>query len=263
MCTEWGECWGGVAITADSKTNVSCWRYCKKCRPRASKPEQWTCPCVRDAEVTIKIIFERSSQKGGGGGRGFEKRVNRGPTLKFYCRPKALEKQHFGKSHFYCRSFFPRDAVTIILDNCPSSTVQGVGLERRKYPRIIVGENSCHFGAAYVRSLLRRGQASRDIQLNRHWERKRCSRLFQARKKSTKINFLGPETARWGGGLPREGAGVENFVPSLESLSSLGFEKRNLGCPGNFAGMSRTPGGVQKVCAKKVRAHFSFPIVGN
>ena len=28
--------------------------------------------------------------------------------------------------------------------------------------------------------------------------------------------------------------------------------------PGNFAGMSRTPGGVQKVCAKKVRAHFSF-----
>ena len=79
------------------------------------------------------------------------------------------------------------------------------------------------------------------------------------KKKSTKINFLGPETARWGGGLPREGVGVENFVPSLESLSSLGFEERNLGCPGNFAGTSRTPGGVQKVCAKKVRAHFSFP----
>ena len=79
---------------------------------------------------------------------------------------------------------------------------------------------------------------------------------FQARKKSTKINFLGPETARWGGGLPREGVVAENFVPSLESLSSLGFGERNLGCPGNFAGMSRTPGGVQKVCAKKVRAHF-------
>ena len=28
----------------------------------------------------------------------------------------------------------------------------------------------------------------------------------------------------------------------------------------NFVGMSRTRGGVQKVCAKKVRAHFSFPI---
>ena len=73
----------------------------------------------------------------------------------------------------------------------------------------------------------------------------------QSREKSTKINFLGPETARWGGGLPREGVVAEKFVLSLESLSSLGFEGRNLGCPGNFAGMSRTPGAVQKVCAKK------------
>ena len=51
-----------------------------------------------------------------------------------------------------------------------------------------------------------------------------------AREKSTKINLLGPETARWGGGLPRQGVVVENFVPSLESLSSLGFEEKNLGC---------------------------------
>ena len=78
--------------------------------------------------------------------------------------------------------------------------------------------------------------------------------VSQARKKSTKIKFLGPETARWGGGLPREGVVAENFVPALETLSSLGFEERNPGCPGNFAGMSRTPGGVQKVRAKKVRA---------
>ena len=62
-----------------------------------------------------------------------------------------------------------------------------------------------------------------------------------------------------GGGLPLEGVVAENFVPALESLSSLGFEERNLGCPRNFAGMSRTPGGVRKVCAKKLRAHFSFP----
>ena len=82
----------------------------------------------------------------------------------------------------------------------------------------------------------------------------------QARKKSTKIKFLGPETARWGGSLPRKGVVAEKFVPSLECLSSLGFEERNLGCPGNFAGMSRTPGGVPKVCAKKVCVHFSFPI---
>ena len=80
----------------------------------------------------------------------------------------------------------------------------------------------------------------------------------QARKKSTKIKFLGPETARWGGGLPREGVVAENFVPALETLSSLGFEERNPGCPGNFAGMSRTPAGVPKVCAKKLGAHFSF-----
>ena len=85
------------------------------------------------------------------------------------------------------------------------------------------------------------------------------SLINQARKKSTKIKFLGPETARRGGGLPREGVVAEKFVPSLETLSSLGFEERNPGCPGNFAGMSRTSGGVQKVCAKKVRAHFSFP----
>ena len=50
---------------------------------------------------------------------------------------------------------------------------------------------------------------------------------------------------------------------SLESLSSFGFEERNLGCPRNFAGLSRTPGGVQKVCVKKVRAHFSFPKSGS
>ena len=44
-----------------------------------------------------------------------------------------------------------------------------------------------------------------------------------------------------------------------KKLVSLGFEERNLGYPGSFAGMSRTPGGVQKVCAKNVCAHFSFP----
>ena len=82
--------------------------------------------------------------------------------------------------------------------------------------------------------------------------------MLQARKKSTKINFLGPETARWGGGLPHEGVVAEKFVPSLESLSFLGFEKRNLECPGDFGGKSGTPGGLQKVCAKKVCAHFCF-----
>ena len=62
---------------------------------------------LRDAEMTIKIIFERSSQKGVG--RGLEKRFNRGPILKFYCRPKAQEKRHFGKSRFYCLVDFSQE----------------------------------------------------------------------------------------------------------------------------------------------------------
>ena len=37
------------------------------------------CLAARDAEMTIKMLFERSSQKGGVGGR-FEKRVNGDPT---------------------------------------------------------------------------------------------------------------------------------------------------------------------------------------
>ena len=52
--------------------------------------------------------------------------------MKFYCRPKAKQKRHFGKSHFYCRRFFPGNTVTIILDNYPPSTLQGVGLGCRK-----------------------------------------------------------------------------------------------------------------------------------
>ena len=83
--------------------------------------------------------------------------------------------------------------------------------------------------------------------------------LRSGKKKSTKKNVLGPETAQWGGGLPLEGVVAENFVPALESLSSLGFEERNLGCPGNFAGMSRTPGGVQKVRATKTSCAFFVP----
>ena len=40
--------------------------------------------------------------------------------------------------------------MTIILDNYPPSTLQGVGLGGRKNPRIIVGENYCHFGGSYI-----------------------------------------------------------------------------------------------------------------
>ena len=40
--------------------------------------------------------------------------------------------------------------MTIILDNYPPSTLQGVGLGCRRNARIIVGENYCHFGASYL-----------------------------------------------------------------------------------------------------------------
>ena len=63
-----------------------------------------------------------------------------------------------------------------------------------------------------------------------------CVHKDQARKKSTKIDFWGPETARWGGGLPLEEVMAEKFVPSLESLSSLGVDGRNLGRPGILPG---------------------------
>ena len=65
---------------------------------------------------------------------------------------------------------------------------------------------------------------------------------ISGKKKSIKINFLGSETTWLGAGLPREGVAAEKFVPSLESLSSLGFEESLrgvwdvpgilLGCPG-------------------------------
>ena len=69
--------------------------------------------------------------------------------------------------------------------------------------------------------------------------------------------ILGLETARWGAGLSREGVVAKKFVPSLQSLSSLGFEERNLGCPGNFAGVCRTPGVVRKV----VHVHFFCSLI--
>ena len=76
----------------------------------------------------------------------------------------------------------------------------------------------------------------------------------QARKKrkSTKINFRGSGDCQGGGGLPREGAGVEKFVPSLESLFSLGFEGGNLGRPENLPGRPGPLGVFKKFVQKKL-----------
>ena len=40
-------------------------------------------------------------------------------------------------------------------------------------------------------------------------------------------------------------------LPPSKVFLFLGLEGRNLGCPGNFVGISRTAGGVRKDCAKK------------
>ena len=85
----------------------------------------------------------------------------------------------------------------------------------------------------------------------------RPSGLNSGRKKSTKINFLGPETARWGGGLPSEGVVAKKFVLSLESLSSLDFGERSLGCPGNFCRDIPDPCGCSKsLCKNSLCASF-------
>ena len=83
---------------------------------------------------------------------------------------------------------------------------------------------------------------------------------FSGKKKSTTITFLGPETARWGGGLRCEGVVVEKFVPFLESLSSLGFRREESGMSREFCrNVPPDPWGCSKSwCKKTVCAHFSF-----
>ena len=54
---------------------------------------------VRNAKMTIKIFIETSSQKGG--------------------RQGVRKEGTFGKSHFYCRRFFPGNTVTMIWTMTP------------------------------------------------------------------------------------------------------------------------------------------------
>ena len=91
------------------------------------------------------------------------------------------------------------------------------------------------------------------------------SQSKSGKKKSTKINFLGPETARWGGGLHAKGWWPKSSCsPSKVCLPWV--SKRGIwGCPGNFAGMSRTVRGVKKFVQKSLRkkslcAFFRSPL---
>ena len=82
-------------------------------------------------------------------GRGFEKRVNSGPTLKFDCWPKGTGKTAFWKVAFLLSSLLPRKYSDNNFGQLPPFHPPGVRLGCRKNPRIIIGENSCHFDAAY------------------------------------------------------------------------------------------------------------------
>ena len=74
---------------------------------------------------------------------------------------------------------------------------------------------------------------------------------FQARKKSVKINFLGPETTWWGGA--RGWWPKSSRPPSKVCLPWV--SKREIW----DAGMSQTPGGVQKSLCKKSLCAFFVP----
>ena len=61
----------------------------------------------------------------------------------------------------------------------------------------------------------------------------------------------------WGSSTQRGGGRKVRALPR-KFVFFVGFRREESGMSRDFAKMSRTPGGVQKVCAKKVRAHFSF-----
>ena len=60
------------------------------------------------------------------------------------------------------------------------------------------------------------------------------------RKEHKYFNLLGPEGAGWDGELPREGVGIEKFVPSLESFF-LRFQGREAGMSWEFCRGVRDP----------------------
>ena len=92
--------------------------------------------------IQIKVISESSSQKGGGSAGGSKRWSIGDPPWNLIVGLKHRKDSILESPLFIVVAFFPGNAVTIILDNYPASTLQGVGLGGRKNPRIIVGENS-------------------------------------------------------------------------------------------------------------------------
>ena len=87
--------------------------------------------------------------------------------------------------------------------------------------------------------------------------------VFQ--EKSTKIDFLGPETAQRGRGVQREGVGATKIrsLPRKFFQKPVGKQSLSPGAvtsPARLAWMSRTLRGVHKVCAKKSFVLIPFPV---
>ena len=87
--------------------------------------------------------------------------------------------------------------------------------------------------------------------------------VFQARGKSTKINLLGPETAGWGGGLPREGGGGRKVRARPRKFVFLGFQGRESGMSRTFCRDVPNPWGCSKsLCKNSLCAFFVPPSFG-
>ena len=78
---------------------------------------------LRDAEITIKIIFERSSPKGGR--QRVRKEGQQGTHLEILLSVSSTGKTAFWKA-FLLSSLFPGNTVTKILDSYRPSTLQRV-----------------------------------------------------------------------------------------------------------------------------------------
>ena len=96
--------------------------------------------------MTIQII-SRGRVKGGSA-EGSKRGSTGNPPRNLIVGLKHRKNSILESRIFIVVAFFPGNTVTIILDNYPPSTLQGVGLGGRENPRIIVRENSCHCGAS-------------------------------------------------------------------------------------------------------------------
>ena len=196
----------------------------------------------------------------------FENLLLRGHPI-LMCQDHQLKKGVFRKGSFRnlcARAFFCVFLCSEVIFSCKShrNFFQKLPLQCRHFLENPLAKKTQNAAADRNLNCNHFGADSMDWELSTSLNSTSVTRevragVIQASKKSTRINFLGPETARWGGGLPREGVVAEKFVPSIESF--LGLRTEDLGYPGNFARISRTPRSVQTVGAKKARARFSFP----